>query len=326
MKESFRDFMWRALYHPQKGYYAARIGTVGRRGDFSTSATLSSDLARGVARWIKKEAAACGVRTVIEIGSGDGSLMAGVLSELGWWQRLRLRFFIVEASAPLRAQQQARLGRRCAGWFGSMEEALAACEGRALIFHNEVMDAFPVHLLEWQDGWKEVHLDWRDGVVSEVLEVLPEWDQAAYSALSWTPANRQRVEVMTDLRRWFAGWLPHWQRGAMLGIDYGDAFPAIYHRRPRGTLRGYFMQQRIEGPDLYANVGRQDLTAEVNFTDVRSWLKEAGLNEVSDQTQRELLEQLGTSSDPKMAAAYESFRCIWSRRGDADVQKHSTVG
>jgi SAM-dependent MidA family methyltransferase len=31
------------------------------------------------------------------------------------------------------------------------------------------------------------------------------------------------------------------------------------------------MQQRIEGPGIYENPGRQDLTADVNFTDLERW-------------------------------------------------------
>ena len=31
------------------------------------------------------------------------------------------------------------------------------------------------------------------------------------------------------------------------------------------------MQQRIEGPAIYQNPGRQDLTADVNFSDLIEW-------------------------------------------------------
>ena len=104
MKESFRDFMQRALHDPERGYYARRISTVGARGDFSTSATLGTDLGRGIARWLVEEAAATGVRHVIEIGGGDGSLMDAVQRELGWWRRRKLQFFMVDSSRPLRDQ------------------------------------------------------------------------------------------------------------------------------------------------------------------------------------------------------------------------------
>lgn len=57
----------------------------------------------------------------------------------------------------------------------------------------------------------------------------------------------------------------------MLTIDYGAVIESLYHRQPAGTVRGYFLQQRITGPAIYQNIGRQDLTADINFTDMIGW-------------------------------------------------------
>ena len=46
---------------------------------------------------------------------------------------------------------------------------------------------------------------------------------------------------------------------------------ALVLRRPHGTVRAYLLQQRLEGPAIYQNPGRQDLTADVNFTDLIQW-------------------------------------------------------
>jgi len=40
----------------------------------------------------------------------------------------------------------------------------------------------------------------------------------------------------------------------MLTIDYGDTCPALYLRRPRGTLRAYAHHQRLEGYDVYTTL------------------------------------------------------------------------
>lgn len=310
MKESFRDFMQRALHDPQRGYYAARIPTVGARGDFSTSATLGNDLAKGIARWLKQEAKVTGVRNVIEVGGGNGTLMEAVIRELGWWNRRQFRFFMVDASAPLRDQQRQRLAGMVTEWFETLPEALGASGGCALLFHNELMDAFPVRLLEWQDGWREVCLEWRDGAPHESLSTPDLLSAAHFSSLSTPGHPKHRREVAADLRNWFLSWLPGWKSGSMLAIDYGDEFPALYHRRPRGTVRGYLMQQRVEGHELYLNVGRQDLTADVNFTDVRRWLTDAGLEELHYETQAGLLDRFGISPDARLTAAHQAFRCL----------------
>ena len=63
---SFERFMEFALHDPQAGYYARKVRTVGRRGDFSTAATLSPVLGRAIAAW----AAETGPLPVIEVGAG----------------------------------------------------------------------------------------------------------------------------------------------------------------------------------------------------------------------------------------------------------------
>jgi SAM-dependent MidA family methyltransferase len=288
--------MARALFDPQRGYYSRRVQTVGRAGDFSTSATLSPLLGRAIARWLKTALAQSpGVRDVIEIGAGSGALMQQVQSQLGWWTRRRLRWHIVETSERLRKQQQTALRGERVSWWTQLEEALAVTAGRAMIYHNELLDAFPCRVLQWSgERWQELWIahDEKGQVVGEQLRdgESPPWASALQD---WQPAPGQRVELHGTVREWLLHWTPHWQAGQMLSIDYGDLFPAVYQRRPRGTLRGYFMQQRVEGPALYQNVGRQDLTADINFTDYRQWTCELGLRELAYTSQAAFIEAQG---------------------------------
>lgn len=283
--EPFSAFMARALFDPQRGYYTRHIKTVGARGDFSTSATLSPSLGRAVAAWLKSESRLHPpVRHIIEIGAGDGSLMQSVRQSLGWWARRRLTFHIVETSPVLRAQQQQRFGRKVR-WHTDVESALAEVMGSAFIYHNELLDAFPATLVRWnatEQLWQEL---W----VPESLHPL-QLDPAHFSTLRHTSfADGQRCELHPSIHDWLRAWTPHWKHGAMLTIDYGDDFPRLYHRRPLGTLRAYFMHQRLTGSDVYANPGRQDITADINFTDYRAWLRDCGVEEVSDQSLADFL-------------------------------------
>ncbi len=283
--EPFHRFMQRALFDPQRGYYSRKIQTVGRHGDFSTSATLSPLLGQGIARWLKT-ALNPSLQNVIEIGAGTGTLMHQIRTELGWWTRRRLRWHMVETSPVLKAQQQTLLGTSIT-WHTRLEDALQAANGHALIYHNELLDAFPCRLLQWTGTqWQEVWVHTSpNGTATEELR-----DCEPLSIPTHTFAPGQRIEVHTSIHDWLTAWTPHWKSGQMLTIDYGDTFPTLYHRRPRGTLRGYFMQQRIEGPALYQNVGRQDLTADINFTDYRTWTRDLGLRETFYDTQSTFLQ------------------------------------
>jgi len=301
--ERFDRFMERALFDPKRGYYARRIEDIGRKGDFSTSATLSPMLGRSIAAWLREEMAASKeVRDVIEIGAGNGVLMEQVRRSLGWWRESRLRWHIVETSAVLRERQKKRLGHSRLKFWATQKEALAACKGRAWIYHNELLDAFPCRRLQWKDDqWHEVWvISDETRVTGEDLRIMDEREQQTLSDISSTfcwgslenpPQPGQCIEVHQAVRDWLCEWTSHWIAGAMLTIDYGDLSPAPYHRRPRGTVRGYWRQQRIEGPDIYQNVGRQDLTADINFSDYRAWAVALGLQESWFGTQRQWMDR-----------------------------------
>lgn len=319
--QPFSQFMDQALYDPEKGYYTRHIRTVGARGDFSTSATLSPSFGLAVAHWLKNEALLQpGVRDIIEIGAGSGDLMAAVRKNFSWWRRHRFRWHIVETSPVLMKAQKEKLGSSVF-WHSSLQEALRASSNKGFIYHNEVLDAFPVRLLQYHDtAWHEVFLDEAQTEVLLPLQ-MNEHEAASFSALGkWPrlPPAGQRVELHASVRAWLRGWAHCWQAGAMLTIDYGDAFPALYHRRPAGTLRAYFHQHRLEGRAVYQNPGKQDLTADVNFSDYRNWAGELGFQEVAYGTQAEFLSQHGLKtklSDPRTAF-------IMNSGGAGDAFKH----
>jgi SAM-dependent MidA family methyltransferase len=336
--EPFSDFMQRALHDPLRGYYARRISGIGRRGDFSTSATISNHLAKAIASWIKQELSRHPqVKTVIEVGGGTGDLLACVIRSLGWWTRRKLRFAMVESSSVLSEQQQSRAELRQVVWHKKLEEALDACDGKALIFHNELLDAFPVTLLEWQhekNEWQEIHVrSLNNQVIAEERHALTERGRPRphpeiFSALqNWNstnppPQKTQRIELALPVHDWLQHWSPHWKSGAMLTLDYGDLFPALYHRRPAGTLRAYLMHQRLEGPAIYQNPGRQDITADVNFTDLRAWCQALGWREDAYLSQAEFFARQGLQpqdregrqlSDPEGAGG--AFCCLIVSKG-----------
>ncbi len=130
----FSEWMRRALFDPERGYYTRHIGTVGRRGDFSTSATVSTALGEAIASWVRAESdSQPKVRTVIEIGGGTGALKKSVRRALGWRMRWKFRFLMVESSPVFReAQQEKTLAKAGVQWFEDLKEALRTCEGKRL--------------------------------------------------------------------------------------------------------------------------------------------------------------------------------------------------
>lgn len=275
----FDRFMAAALHDPAHGYYSRRIRGVGRRGDFSTTATLSPALGRALARWARESLGGTRCRDLVELGPGDGSLAAAILDRSRLGRRPRLH--LVETSAPLREAQARALARhrRRVAWHPSATAALEAAGGAACLYSNEFVDAFPVRRLRRSAaGWDELHLG-------------PPREPGLPAAEHWLPADAlpdsslldpalphlaalpegQLIEVHESFHEWLRETLPHWRRGRMITIDYGARAADLLHRRPQGTLRGYFHHQLVTGPEIYLRAGHQDLTADVNFTDLTRW-------------------------------------------------------
>ena len=230
----------------------------------------------------------------------------------------------MERSEGLRGEQRKVLGRgRGVGWHDSMESALEACGGEALIFSNEVVDAFPVTLLQkhdgaWQEVWLELQSDLR--VVEALRPVASGESGPGVTGLKAEDfAAGQRIEVHESWRDWFRGWRPGWHRGTMLTIDYGDLGNAVYYRRPGGTVRGYEGHRRLEGLEIYRTPGRCDLTADVNFADLMRWGSEAGLRVDRLETQAEFFARQAAPArkravDDWLAAgdgAGGAFKLLW---------------
>lgn len=280
----FEAFMRHALYDPERGYYSRHITGVGHRGDFTTAPQLSEMPAIAIARWAEKNLRETGCRHLIEIGPGSGTLAAAIRKHLPWRTRIRTRIHLVETSPPLAAIQRKLLGNR-AVWHPSPAAALAACNGRAVIYSNELVDAFPVRRFKNTPlGWEEVfvHRDAGGFIRESTRPVRPLPDSATFAIPHPVGAL---IEVHQSYQQWLQEWLPLWKAGAMLTIDYGDKADRLYYRKPRGTLRAYLLQQRLEGPEIYQNTGRQDLTADVNFSDLihwsSPWLETRGLNDLA---------------------------------------------
>lgn len=313
----WRAWMEAALYDPEHGYYTRHIRTVGRRGDFSTSATLGNALARAIAAWIREEWRRAGTKLpLIEIGPGDGSLHAGVRQALGWTGRFGLHSHLVERSPVLRSVQERKLRGRRVSWHPDMGTALDTCGGRAVIFSNELADAFPVTLLHLRGGtWQEVWLVIAEnGAIAEELRpAAPEIRGSSACRMGWP--DGQRVEVLNTWREWLHSWRSLWKQGAMLTVDYGGSPGEIYDRRPQGTVRGYLHHQRLEAAELYAVMGRCDITADVNFTDLCEWGEAAGLTTAECVTQREFVASRTTVADSLHSdgGAAEAFQCLVQR-------------
>jgi SAM-dependent MidA family methyltransferase len=255
---SVADYMALCLTHPRHGYYATR-DPLGARGDFITAPEISQMFGELIGLWLAQawiEAGSPAPFRLVELGPGRGTAMADALRAAraapGFVDTAEL--WLVEASAPLRAEQAKRLpGAR---WADRLD---AVPEGPLLLFANEFLDALPVRqYLASPEGWREM----RVGLEGEGLGIerlvwgltapLPGGCDAPPGA--WREESPTAAAVAREIARRIST-----HGGAALIIDYGYR---AAERPPGFTLqavRGHARADPLEAP------GEADLTWLIDF-------------------------------------------------------------
>lgn len=288
----FRDWMEACLYDPEHGYYIrpGRKTGPGPDADFATSPTLHPFLAQAVAReaasvWEALDRPAS--FQVVEFGGGEGDLARDALAWLDAHApdlAAAVRWVHVEQSPTHREAQQGDDDR--------IEAADAMPPGvTGLVVAHEFIDALPVHLLERRKGgWAEVHITVADDGFAEILGVPSRTGIEA--APKRTLEEGQRVAGMADARQWLDDVAQGLQRGAVLVIDYGDLGKHLWvPDRPDGTVRGFRDQRLVE--DVLQDPGDLDITASVDFTQLKMWAIDAGFQDGALESQEAFLVRHG---------------------------------
>lgn len=269
----FEDFMAAALYDPALGYYARESRQVGRAGDFFTSVSVGPLFGELLAWRILREwqASGCPARwRIIECGAHDGTLAADILSAIA---RLAPQAFAALEYAipePLPVLQAAQRQTLC-GFAGKMRfiadvSELFADPLPGIAFGNELLDALPFHVIEWQaGGWREcrVAVDPAGEFVWDIrAPALPGLDRLGDGF-----SDGYRTEVRTNYRNFLEPLTRCLSSGVLLWPDYGFARPEFYlPERRTGTLRTFSKHRAADDP--FASPGEIDITAHVDFTAV----------------------------------------------------------
>jgi SAM-dependent MidA family methyltransferase len=227
----------------------------------------------------------------------------------------RLEYCIVEPSSARQQWQQRTLqsfGDRV-HWVGNIQSlGPTSCSSgiQGIIFSNEFLDALPVHRFGW-DAEKRNWFEW--GVIGEAdhftwarmecgCDVVKKlWNRLKLACLKPNAQHDQdpaalaelaqvdfpaevlaalpdgfTVELCPSAEQWWRDAAAALEWGALVAIDYGFSSQEwLSPERRNGTLRAY-RAHRLIG-DLLASPGEQDLTADVDFTAIRSAGEAAGL-------------------------------------------------
>jgi len=303
---TFAQFMELALYDAQAGYYATKAVDIGAQGDFFTSPHLGNDFGELLAVQFAQMWEIMGQPvpfTLVEMGAGQGILAADILKYLykNYQDFFKaLEYVIVELSPGLKQRQQLLKGLAADKVYWRNLEEIADNSLIGCCFSNELVDAMPVHLFLYQDGQLgEVYVSTSEQ--SAFIEIVSTpstprlanyFDLVGVDIAQIAGNGSYRSEINLAALDWLSTIAQKLQRGYLLTIDYGYAATRYYNpMRSQGTLQCYYRHQHHNNP--YINIGRQDITAHVDFTALERWGEQCGLHKLGFTQQGLFLMALG---------------------------------
>jgi SAM-dependent MidA family methyltransferase len=295
----FETFMDMALYYPDIGYYSSAGTFIGKEGDFYTSPHLHAIFGAMIGRQFIEMWEAMGKPAAfhaIEIGAGYGYVCKDIFdyllnlpdeTDLSAFYNA-FQYVIVEPFPHFKQKQKETLKEHITPlqpniiknrtlneikWVGSLQEIKNV---KGCVFSNELLDAFPVHLVEMDDSLKEIYVNVNGNeFIEEKKDVSSDRISDYLGTFSIALERGYRTEVNLRIRDWLQDVSSILTHGFIFTIDYGYSAKEYYNEdRTKGTLLCYHQHLYNENP--YQNVGNQDITAHVNFSSVKMWGEEFG--------------------------------------------------
>jgi len=313
---TFCDFMRLALYHSELGYYSKSVRFGKAEGDFYTNADVhpifGAVVADSLVRFLN-DLSSNRPKRIVEYGAGNGKLAFDILTALITdYPSLAesTDYVIVEQSNLAIEHQRRRLSQfKQVKWATAKELDAHPIDG--VVLSNELIDAFPVHRVRLHDdGLQEQFVAYED------QHFVSTWLKPSGSTIDqYIDENQislipgQIIEVNLDTRKWLKQVSGIIGDGALITIDYGDIARRLYTaKRMNGTLRCFSSHKLSDDP--FSNVGRQDITASVNFTDLMIYGVTVGFETLELTNQSEWLIRNG------LIQRAEVFEKLMQTRGD----------
>ncbi|MCH8911193.1 MAG: SAM-dependent methyltransferase [Chloroflexi bacterium] len=289
---TFEAFMEAALYDEHLGYYPSRrrqpgSTPVGTDGDYFTSPVTHPAFGALLALQLREmwqRLGSPGEFVVVEMGAGDGVLRTDITE----YTERELPDF-AKAMQYVATDLVPPAGSESVAGTDELPTGITGC-----VVSNELLDAHPVNRFIIQAGSvKEIFVDYRDGTFVEVVQdvVEPEVEARVLPFVRSLP-DSYRGEVNLRLGYWSDSVSATLDSGYVITVDYGFDRPDLYApTRLLGSLRCYY--QHTLGQDPLRRIGKQDITAHVDFTAVDHTLAVNGFTRVANTTQSEFLTNLG---------------------------------
>lgn len=251
---SVAEYMDTCLYHEKFGYYMSRE-PLGQKGDFTTAPEISQIFGEMIGAWVADSWIKLGKPNswqLLETGPGNGTLMKDILRTLEYalpecYEGASIT--LLEISPTLKTKQRETLEKHRVSWENSLNDV--NFEKPTIVIGNELLDAFPVRQFKQKEEnlYKEKLITFEGNQFKWV-----ESDESTKLNLSG-----EVVETSDAMESFLCKLKDKLTNGVALFIDYGD-------HATGDSLQAVEKHQKI---DIFQTPGESDLTAHVNFDNVR---------------------------------------------------------
>ena len=323
----FADFMRAVLYDPDGGYYSGDGDRIGPAGDFYTAPATHPAFGALLALQLER----CwellgrpGSFTIVEEGGGKGRLAEDISSYV---RHLTPEF---GQAVDYRIAELGRRGRVI--WSADdteinidwNDDATPTEIENGVIISNELYDAWARHrVIQQGSTLYELLVDATDG---GFIEIIAEPSTPALAdrlrQLDVTLPNGSKAEIDLDGPAHLQESAATLRHGFIFTIDYGYPAATLYDgSRREGTLLCYHHHTSSTNP--YIRLGKQDITAHVDFTSLARAGEDAGLLTEGLLTQQRYLKKLGSQAfidvcvsltSRRRTSLQTAWRC-WNSRG-----------
>jgi SAM-dependent MidA family methyltransferase len=291
----FRDFMDAALYHPGLGYYVSGHKKICTEGDYLTSPALTHLFGEIISRQLTEMWEQMGQKkfTIVEYGAGDGTLCRNILANI----KRNKRFFEMLEYISI----DKKVGAGLDGDGMPLHKVRSLVSGKQLsgisgcVLSNELLDNFPVHLVEMGHELMEVHIGYENGFYELLLPAGAALNNYFAEQKIVLPEGH-RTEVNLQAIEWLKEVSALLKEGFVMTMDYGYTSDAICSpRKKNGSILCYHKQQVNDDP--FRDIGEQDITAHVNFSALKLWGDKNDLHCSGLTTQSLFLRSFGAVND-----------------------------
>ena len=296
-------FFQNVLYDKKNGYYATKQ-PFGEKGDFITSPKISNLFSEMIAVWMVSAWHIFGKPknlNLIELGPGDGSLIKIILSVFKKFPDFNSakKIYLYETSDLLKNLQKKNMENDDVKWIKNFKDVHG---GPVIFFGNEFFDAIPIKQFKNENGIffeKHYSLD-KNNQIKEVFKKASKKDISiikSYNSLK----NLKFIEFpkygLQELKKMIKKILK--LKGCLLMIDYGYLKP-----QNQNTLQSVIRHKKNY---LLNNLGKADITAQVNFQLLNEFFLKNNLKVKKIVPQQKFLKSMGIIERAEMISKKIKF-------------------